>query len=76
MATSKRSASPSRPGTTFTARGGRPPQPSARGGRLRPLPAGAALSWATLLMVGADRVILDQEEDDNQHFMAEYIDPA
>jgi hypothetical protein len=34
------------------------------------------LSLASLLMVGADRVIIDEQEDDNLHFMAEYIDPA
>lgn len=75
MATSKRSASPSRPGTTSSAPGGRPPQPSPRGGRQRPVPAGAALSLSALLMVGADRVILDEDEDDNHQFMAEFIEP-
>jgi hypothetical protein len=75
MATSKRSASPSRPGSTSSAHGGRPPQPSTRGARQRPLPAGAALSLSALLMVGTDRVIIDGDEDDNHHFMAEFIEP-
>jgi len=75
MATSKRSASPSRPGTTSSASGGRRPQPSPRAPRQRQLPAGAALSLSALLMVGADPVILDEEEDDNHQFMAEYIEP-
>jgi hypothetical protein len=75
MATSKRSASPSRPGTTSTARSGRPPEPARRSAR-QPPPVAGALSLASLLMVGADRVIIDEQEDDNLHFMAEYIDPA
>jgi hypothetical protein len=75
MATSKRSASPSRPGTTSTARSGRPPEPRRRSARQLP-PVAGALSLASLLMVGADRVIIDEQEDDNLHFMAEYIDPA
>jgi hypothetical protein len=75
MATSKRSASPSRPGYTSSDHGGRPPQPSPRAARQRPLPGGAALSLSALLMVGTDRVIIDGEEDDNHHFMAEFIEP-
>lgn len=72
MATSKRSASPSRTGKpTFpaTAPGGDSAVPPSA-------PPAGAISLATLLMVGADRVIIDAAEDDDPHFMAEYIDPA
>lgn len=71
MATSKRSAGPSRTGKpifTASAQGGKPLQP--------PAPLTGAISLSTLLMVGADRVIIDAAEDDDLHFMAEYIDPA
>lgn len=71
MATSKRSASLSRTGKptfTATAQGGDPALSP-------PVPAGA-ICLSTLLMVGADRVIIDAAEDDDLHFMAEYIDPA
>ena len=80
MATSKRSASPSRPDTTSSVRRGQSPQPGQHSARqpLPPPPATGAIALPALLMVGADRVILDEEadEDDNLHFMAEYIDPA
>ncbi|OEZ99686.1 hypothetical protein DUPY_27310 [Duganella phyllosphaerae] len=39
-------------------------------------PPAGAISLSTLLMIGADRVIIDPAEDDDLHFMAEYIDPA
>ena len=72
MATSKRSVSSSRTGKpTFTAAapvGDSAFPPSA--------PPAGAISLSTLLMVGADRVIIDAAEDDYLHFMAEYIDPA
>lgn len=72
MATSKRSASLSRTGKptfTFIAHGGDPALPPCA-------PVAGAISLSTLLMVGADRVIIDAAEDDDMHFMADYIDPA
>ncbi|MET0322550.1 MAG: hypothetical protein ABW069_17645 [Duganella sp.] len=44
--------------------------------RARARLSGGAFTLSALLMIGAERVIIDEVEDDNAHFMAEYIDPA
>ncbi|MDR7052350.1 hypothetical protein J2X54_004855 [Duganella sp. 3397] len=51
-------------------------QPPAQPTMQRTTPPAGAISLSTLLMIGADRVIIDPAEDDDLHFMAEYIDPA
>jgi hypothetical protein len=83
MATSKRTASPSRTGKLASPRHGKPPPPPSQSGtaarasdRSRASLAGSAFTLSALLMIGAERVIIDEVEDDNAHFMAEYIDPA
>lgn len=70
MATSKRTASPTRAGVgkRTSSPQGKPPSRS----RL----SGSVFTLSALLMVGAERVIIDEVENDNAHFMAEYIDPA
>ncbi|WP_141749536.1 hypothetical protein [Duganella phyllosphaerae] len=51
-------------------------QPPAQATMQPTTPPAGAISLSTLLMIGADRVIIDPAEDDDLHFMAEYIDPA
>ena len=85
MATSKRSASPSRTGrpiVTAIAQRGKPLPPPVQPPRTSSAatppsaPIAGTLCLSTLLMVGTDRVIIDAAEDDDLHFMADYIDPA
>ncbi|KQQ33321.1 hypothetical protein ASF61_09520 [Duganella sp. Leaf126] len=74
MATSKRNPNPSRTGQPTSAsaatrhRGHPPPRHITQAARARLL--------AMLLTVGADRVYLDESEDDELHGIAEVIDPA
>ena len=41
-----------------------------------PACVGAVPDLASLLMIGNEQVVVDEEEDPNLHFMAEFVDLA
>ena len=45
------------------------------GGPAQPSPTVRGLDLAAMMMIGDEHVVINCQEDDNIHFMAEFVDP-
>ncbi|USX22386.1 hypothetical protein NHH82_09610 [Oxalobacteraceae bacterium OTU3REALA1] len=51
-------------------------QTGSEGGPAQPSPTVRGLDLAAMLMIGDEHVVINGQEDDNNSFMAEFIDPV